>query len=746
MILPLSNLSCRTLITAVNAGIDPGPPYNLGKLYGKTAAFNNLAVPSAGNLLHLGAFVGATLQVATCYSVRLLDARYAGPVVSVRRRADGATSDFYANASQSGGELWSTGQGTGTSLTTWLGPGSTAHVVKWYDQSGAGNHAVNSTTGPSQPRLVRHCGYWVVRWTPAQSTVLNMTTPIQPVTVVAHYLDDNLSGSGTFVTTAYDYGLRLYTGALSNGNVGDWYACAGGTKLAYINDVAVTNNASANAWWTSLAVSSSSPTWVNSQTGGASASFTRIGTDGYSPTARGMGGYMTELYFHKAPLLAAEMSTFLSRIPVRPTIASFPPDVMTANTTTFAASPSMGQAWTSDGGAYTASASSSYGAVDYIYLPWIAFHPGGGYVGGWTEAAFTYNGTGSAYTGALTTAGYAGEYLQLQCPRPFYITGFSITAGLTSRAPQDFVLLGSANGGNTWTLLDQRTGVVNYVANVPNAFVPNQSVLAAFSVLRLVPSRTSGDSWLSIYGLKFYGHPQADVAPSYVGLTLSLDAAAYAVGTTTWNDQSGIGYNFPLMNATSPYGYVANPSSYPYFSFAPGGTSYAYRNTGGDLPVGAYNTAVVITKVSSSASDWRTLFRASQNGQNHQVLISTSNSLGMYDNDSATNFIGCDTPVTIGIGAMANACTQMNMMVWKLNTVAPYYTFYMNPSASPLVPTGAIATNSHAKINTGISFLGACGPTQYWGDVGVVLWYNRTLSDAEIVALYAAYQPRFGLP
>jgi hypothetical protein len=124
-----------------------------------------------------------------------------------------------------------------------------------------------------------------------------------------------------------------------------------------------------------------------------------------------------------------------------------------------------------------------------------------------------------------------------------------------------------------------------------------------------------------------------------------------------------------------------------------------------------------------------------------------SQSLGLYDNDTGGGFIACDTPVIMGSGAMSAAFTAMNMLVFKLSTVAPYYTLYINPAAAPLSAIGAIATNVKAKLNCGISFIGSHGGYgQYWGDIGAFLWYNRTLSDAEIAQVYQYYRPTYGLP
>jgi hypothetical protein len=91
------------------------------------------------------------VSTSTCsgaYAVYRVSSSYVGATVNVRRSSDNAVTDFYANAY---GQLGTSLNGTGTSIETWLGS-STGYVVKWYDQSGRGNHATQSDTS-LQPRV-----------------------------------------------------------------------------------------------------------------------------------------------------------------------------------------------------------------------------------------------------------------------------------------------------------------------------------------------------------------------------------------------------------------------------------------------------------------------------------------------------------------------------------------------------------------------------------------------------------------
>lgn len=63
--------------------------------------------------------------------------------MTIRRSSDSSQLDFYADAN---GNLGDALNGTGGSLTTWLGDGNTGYVTKWYDQSGNSKHATQTNT------------------------------------------------------------------------------------------------------------------------------------------------------------------------------------------------------------------------------------------------------------------------------------------------------------------------------------------------------------------------------------------------------------------------------------------------------------------------------------------------------------------------------------------------------------------------------------------------------------------------
>lgn len=88
----------------------------------------------------------AKLACRGAYSCYRLSNTYTGAIMNIRRSSDNATTNVYADIQ---GNLGLSANGTGTTFSSWLGA-STAYVVTWYDQSGTGNNATQ-TTNANQP-------------------------------------------------------------------------------------------------------------------------------------------------------------------------------------------------------------------------------------------------------------------------------------------------------------------------------------------------------------------------------------------------------------------------------------------------------------------------------------------------------------------------------------------------------------------------------------------------------------------
>lgn len=85
------------------------------------------------------------------FSLRLISSSYTGGLVRIRRSSDNAELDFLPDGSN---VLSMSSQDTGltTTLSSWIGSNS-GYITTWYDQSGNGYNASNSTAA-GQPRIV----------------------------------------------------------------------------------------------------------------------------------------------------------------------------------------------------------------------------------------------------------------------------------------------------------------------------------------------------------------------------------------------------------------------------------------------------------------------------------------------------------------------------------------------------------------------------------------------------------------
>jgi hypothetical protein len=68
---------------------------------------------------------------------------YSGPVFQVRNSKTNVVQDFFAHTD---GTFWTSPDSSGQQIGAWL-DGATAYCTKWYDQSGAGNHAFQPNQG-----------------------------------------------------------------------------------------------------------------------------------------------------------------------------------------------------------------------------------------------------------------------------------------------------------------------------------------------------------------------------------------------------------------------------------------------------------------------------------------------------------------------------------------------------------------------------------------------------------------------
>jgi len=140
---------------------------------------------------------------AAAYSVRRLNSSYTGPLLRVRRSSDNTEQDI----SYEGANL-----NTAT-LLAFCGL-SNGYVVTWYDQSGNGKHATQSTA-INQPQIVANGGVIYKNGKPT----IDFTTQTAPVSLDATITSTNpywtafgVISPGTIPSITYTYGRWISVG------------------------------------------------------------------------------------------------------------------------------------------------------------------------------------------------------------------------------------------------------------------------------------------------------------------------------------------------------------------------------------------------------------------------------------------------------------------------------------------------------------------------------------------------------
>ena len=227
------------------------------------------------------------------------------------------------------------------------------------------------------------------------------------------------------------------------------------------------------------------------------------------------------------------------------------------------------------------------------------------------------------------------------------------------------------------------------------------------------------------------------------GLVLLLDSNnlnSYDGNGSSWRNLSGHSYDFSINpNAHR----TINGVKHMDFEGSYGAAQYIINNSRSDVPSYSNATMQVFTSIKNTTSDHRTLVRGSAN--DHPVIIQNgNNNLGMHDNDNV-GFIDTGFDIT----SLPNPYTQFNFLDFKLAQSSPYMKFKFNTDSNIYQITNANATfhrgfhaigkwfHNQNNVNTG---------SQWWGKIGVFLYYNRELSAAETTQNYNAFATRHSLP
>ena len=227
------------------------------------------------------------------------------------------------------------------------------------------------------------------------------------------------------------------------------------------------------------------------------------------------------------------------------------------------------------------------------------------------------------------------------------------------------------------------------------------------------------------------------------GIELYLDAGntkSYPGSGTTWKDLSGNGYDFTFVSTA----FNTDGDGIKNMNFS-GSHGIAKRIPGGtltDVPSDDNATIMCFTKILASTSNWRTLTRGASSSH-HVIVENGSNDFGAFWGIGIKDS-GYD------IDSVPNYDSKYNCLTFKLSTSSPYWQFQYNDSA-----VVATITDSAASYNNGFAAIGGyhdgnatnsdAQASQYWGNIGVFLYYKRHLSQSEILQNFNALRGRFGI-
>jgi hypothetical protein len=221
------------------------------------------------------------------------------------------------------------------------------------------------------------------------------------------------------------------------------------------------------------------------------------------------------------------------------------------------------------------------------------------------------------------------------------------------------------------------------------------------------------------------------------GLILELDAGntkSYPGTGTTWFDKSGNAYNGTLTN-----GPTFDTGSLGSIVFD-GIDDYVNLGNVLDITTGSYSVSFW-TYVNSSPTSFQTIFAkkgvaAANSG--YAVYYNGSTKKLMWSNANGVTTQEYYTVSTIPLDSWIN--------IVKIRDVdaSTKGTFYINGQLYPITsnPTGLNVSNSY-----NLTFHRASNSSTYYfsGKTAISTFYNRALSDSEVLQNYNALKGRFGL-
>ena len=634
---------------------------------------------------------GAQTSARAIFSYRRVNMNYVGPTFRLRRSSDNVILIFYADGA---GKLGTEIGATGTPLLEWLG-GATAYVDTWYDQSNQMRHATQ-TTWTLQPTL--SLAKLAVDFT-ANSGTAYMNLPTGTVPMQTTY---------TFVAR------HGYIGNAAGGIIG-----AGNNGFALGNNIRADNGVGYYNYWFNLD--------LTANLGAAPAKENTISVRYDGPTTAGnsfffVNGVQTNTN-SRSGWLGVAGNEVLGKTTADATLNGFMYDCFVfASALSDADRNSIENVLMNTSSAlptlYGPSTATMTWPTEVLPSTYSIFHlakyqkPSRGTYGRILQSSTTNWLSGFYYNGTIPVSGVA------------YHNGF-LTQSVASAHGTDWVL--STDQNSLYRSLGRTRGTTG-------AGTPSFGTLAintgfdvsdfTFQALMVYNRTLTAAEYRMVedYLANRFKIP----VPPQEGLALSLDASDYFTsGGTTWPDRSPNGRNFTL-SATGAY---VSTGAFPYMNFTANRATIATA-----VPAATYNTLIVFGTILNSTGNWRGLIF---NGNVPVMIEAGNNRLGLYSG----SFFPCDQ--NVDVSTLDQVYTRFNMHVWKLSSVSPYYQYYFNPSVAPCKPTGVI-TDSRAAYTAGFTVLGDNGTSgQYWGNIGTALYYNRDLSDQELVETYQRHMTKY---
>lgn len=687
------------------------------------------------------------------YSTRIINSNYGGAIMNIRRSADSATtnvfSDTRGNMRVSNGET----------LSNWTTGNGTIQVLTWFDQSSKSNHAQGTVgTGRNAPLLVQD---------PANVNANVLLFPNSNTATASVYFGYSLSSvsvssvicsfqtvsktdiwQSLLCTNADNQGLRYNSLSLNSGDANDFLNPS--SSFAITNDVY-----DATTPFSTI----TNGVWNNLCAVRGSGSLPIIHMGNVDPTVssgtlmvRSFHGYMRDMILFGSNLITTTVGS-TTTVPEYTQYVSY----ITSN------------AWRSGlRGSYLAD---NWNGTQWIDSSGLGNHASNisGTVTKTSSSLLSGVGGNVILTGTTSTVIRWPTTLMTSSYTFFHVTRYNSTINKLR-------IFTSSNSGDTnwfsghW---DNKAGLAYHgdTAGFLSAILDTHGTRWVLSSDTANSYRSQGflrgtvaNGAVGTLNINAYNGEASDwaVAAAHIfnrvlstqeilqvenmlasryrfptpipyGLVLHLDPNDY-VGGTTWSDRSGNGFDFTL-STTSIFNNGTSTAP-PYMLLS----SFATIKRTTDVPIAKYCTFIAWCAPLNSTSDWRTMIRG--NVGDHLALIqSGGNALGMYDTETA-QFVSSG----FNINTLTNVYTKLNMWVFFFSTVAPQWTFYFNPSSLPLTPTATI-TNTNLAINRSFGTIGTnADGSQSFGKFGSVLWYNRRLSDAELVETYRRYESMYVTP